>query len=171
MPINLRRVPEGTKFVCSFPCWQAVKELAEMYGWQPAGTTVPDDAEWDGRYDTKEGQRITDADARNLAAALECSLPDIPNANALKGKSLIDRAEKLTPDEYRNKITEALLAQHKIDPYDNETRMARIQQNLIAGCFTPEQWASLNCLEKFAGLQEWLKNFIAYLRKRGCFIT
>lgn len=34
--------------------------------------------------------------------------------------------------------------------------------------FTAEQWANLNCFERFAGLQNRLTEFIAYLRVGGC---
>lgn len=66
--------------------WGKALELAQSYGWHPGGTHPPAHiafhllgAEWDGRYFTNDGQTVSAADARSLAAALERSLNDIPD--------------------------------------------------------------------------------------------
>jgi hypothetical protein len=68
--------------------WAKALELAQSYGWRPTGTRAPQDfdcyrlnAEWDGRYLTNDGQIVKAEDAYSLAAALERSLNDIPDAN------------------------------------------------------------------------------------------
>jgi hypothetical protein len=68
--------------------WAKALELAMSYGWRPMGTTAPFgidftelNAEWDGRYLTNDGQTVKAEDAFSLAAALENSLNDIPDAN------------------------------------------------------------------------------------------
>src|ERR1044072_5626821 len=68
--------------------WTKALELARLYGWQPTGTRLPlfynfsySNAEWNGTYLTNEGQIVKAEDAYSLAAALERSLPDIPEAN------------------------------------------------------------------------------------------
>jgi hypothetical protein len=67
--------------------WVKALELARSYGWQPRGTCPPAlydfralDAEWSGTYMTNDGQVVKAEDARLLAAALEQSLADIPDA-------------------------------------------------------------------------------------------
>lgn len=67
--------------------WAKALELGRVYGWQPMGTRLPSmyelyklDAEWDGTYLTNDGQIVHARDAFSLAAALERSLADIPDA-------------------------------------------------------------------------------------------
>ncbi len=89
-----------------------VIELAERYGWRPAGTVFPerpddmmffmpdrdiceDEAEDEvtayedrllGDYFSNSGQFVTDEDAANLATAIARALPDIPNHPAMRHK-------------------------------------------------------------------------------------
>jgi hypothetical protein len=65
--------------------WQKLLRLAEHYGWQPAGTTIPEserkwmpNGKWDGNYTTNGGQTVTSADASKLAVALDRAVQDIP---------------------------------------------------------------------------------------------
>ena len=73
--------------------WQLMLLLAGRYGWDPRGTTPPDElaidcglwpagADWDGRYLPSYGQHITDEDTQMFARALERALPDIPDHDA-----------------------------------------------------------------------------------------
>ncbi len=59
--------------------WPAVLQLAEDYGWQPAGTLPPRrikrDA-WDRGYASCDGQLVSADDAKALADALERGLAD-----------------------------------------------------------------------------------------------
>jgi len=83
------------EFAVSLCTWQRVLTLAERYGWKPEGTAAPDEmaieaeiwkgdpAEWDGAYFPSYGQQVTESDAKNLAAALERALPDIPDYDAI----------------------------------------------------------------------------------------
>ena len=71
----------------SRPFWAKALELARLYGWQPLGTgPVPGldfsklGADWQGIYMTNDGQVVSAEDACALAAALERSLTDIPDA-------------------------------------------------------------------------------------------
>ena len=52
--------------------WRESFEVALEFGWRPAGTEVPEDFEglWEGSYFSNDGQRVTEADACALAAAL-----------------------------------------------------------------------------------------------------
>jgi hypothetical protein len=85
--------------------WEQALKLAELYGWEPAGTEAPkrddpDEAEdpedeeweevervWGGGYCTNDGQWVSSEDAENLADALESALPDIPGHDALENKT------------------------------------------------------------------------------------
>ena len=67
--------------------WAKALELARLYGWQPLGTRpMPGidfsklGADWQGLYLTNDGQIVSAEDACALAAALERSLEDIPEA-------------------------------------------------------------------------------------------
>jgi hypothetical protein len=67
--------------------WGKALELAQIYGWRPAGTCPPRhidfyqlNAEWSGRYFTNDGQMVKAEDARALAAALERALDHISDA-------------------------------------------------------------------------------------------
>jgi hypothetical protein len=70
--------------------WRRALGLARLYGWEPAGTLPPQAWEdrWDANYLTGDGQRVTAEDARNLAAALEGALPDVPDHDALTEKAV-----------------------------------------------------------------------------------
>jgi hypothetical protein len=48
---------------------------------------VKERPEWDGNYDTNDGQRVTAEDAAALADALEQALPDVPSHDALAHKT------------------------------------------------------------------------------------
>jgi len=65
--------------------WLTLIDMAQRYGWNPAGTSHPDPeyVEFDGRghdggYYPPTGQRVGQKDACHLAEALERALPDIP---------------------------------------------------------------------------------------------
>jgi hypothetical protein len=67
--------------------WAKALELARLYGWHPLGTRptpgldfFKPDANWHGTYLTNDGQVVSAEDACALAAALERSLDDIPEA-------------------------------------------------------------------------------------------
>jgi hypothetical protein len=85
----------GGDFRWNYPYWLNLLQLAQEYGWEPAGTLpgpgcneddeefaeedVPDEQRCG--YDTNDYQRVTAEDAKNLAAALERALPFIPDEN------------------------------------------------------------------------------------------
>jgi hypothetical protein len=67
--------------------WVKALELARLYGWQPLGTRpMPGvdfsklGTDWLGVYLTNDGQVVSAEDAYALAAALERSLDNIPDA-------------------------------------------------------------------------------------------
>ena len=67
--------------------WAKALELAQLSGWKPLGTDAPWthdpyelNADWSGTYMTNDGQVVKAEDACALAAALERSLDQIPDA-------------------------------------------------------------------------------------------
>ena len=59
--------------------WRHCLEIAEKFGWVPAGTeaptyneygAIPADLEWSGSYCSNDHQSVTDADAKAIARAL-----------------------------------------------------------------------------------------------------
>lgn len=91
--------------------WTKALELARLYGWKPMGTLPPPvhvfykaEADWNGTYLTNDGQTVRAEDACCLAAALERSLNDIPQANhsidwTSKFWLVEDLPEWLSPEE------------------------------------------------------------------------
>ncbi len=57
--------------------WAVFLTLAQSYGWKPEGTkapaNLPASEQWGGRYDTSDGQTVTDSDARKLAEVLHAA--------------------------------------------------------------------------------------------------
>ena len=59
--------------------WIFYLNLADAYGWKPKGTLPPenyDDEVWYGRYDSKEGQIVSEQDAKSLIEALYDAIND-----------------------------------------------------------------------------------------------
>ncbi|MEM6958700.1 MAG: hypothetical protein AAF645_23665 [Myxococcota bacterium] len=63
---------EGEQFRVSGGHWAIYLNVAEAFGWRPAGTLPPDGhaGPWSGRYDSNDGQRVSPADAKALAETL-----------------------------------------------------------------------------------------------------
>jgi len=69
----------GDDFDFGYVGWSFVLELARRYGWKPQGTEPPEDldaSEWEGEYESSDGQRVTAEDARALAGALSAAIDD-----------------------------------------------------------------------------------------------
>ena len=70
----------GARFKVVTAGWGFYLNLAQAYGWEPAGTLPPDGyagAEpWPGEYDWNAGQSVTSEDAHALASALQQALED-----------------------------------------------------------------------------------------------
>jgi hypothetical protein len=60
--------------------WSMVLELARQYGWQPQGTEPPEGLanpdDWNGEYESSDGQRVAASDAVALADALVAAVDD-----------------------------------------------------------------------------------------------
>ena len=73
--------------------WAFLLNLAERYGWKPAGTAKPEgwkeESKWPGNYDSSDGQTVTSDDAKALAKAVRAALED---------KKLETRAKELEAD-------------------------------------------------------------------------
>jgi|GEM_PF-3637674 len=84
--LSLDRDRERERISLSDFNWFFIRMLAKRGGWTPLGTTPPPRwsessscATWSGTYGEINGQIIEDDDARNLGAALENILGDIPD--------------------------------------------------------------------------------------------
>lgn len=69
----------GDERCYSGTAWDLILNLAEEYGWAPAGTVPPEGTspdEWDGSYDASCGQSVHASDAQALAAALRKAAMD-----------------------------------------------------------------------------------------------
>jgi hypothetical protein len=70
---------DGEVFSCSNIQWGMILEAAEYCGWEPNGTQLVDEdgneaEDWDGAYDSNEGQIVNEIDAENIAKTLENGL-------------------------------------------------------------------------------------------------
>ena len=88
---------KGGDFRFNIYGWRAVLALAEMNGWEPAGTVLEQELGWSGGYDTNDGQTVTAEDAARLADALERALPDLPDHDALEHNGPIKDIPGLGP--------------------------------------------------------------------------
>jgi len=117
--------------------WRGILELANRYGWVPAGTEPPswdEGGPWDGRpwsrtYFSNDGQRVTAEDAHALADALKRALPDMPDEDAVA---------------------------HKMET------IACLPDGTVLRA--PKRGVELSLLESFAGGQQRLREFIAFCR-------
>jgi len=85
----------GQKWSLSYGAWAFLLELAEKYGWQPAGTTLPDDPAyadipWDGDYGSSDFQAISATDAMEIAAALERAILAEPEEDSDTRREFIE---------------------------------------------------------------------------------
>lgn len=87
MAVDLKS-KRGKTFQTSDEHWSVFLNVAQRYGWQPAGTVAPRSwprgAVWSGQYATSDGQGVSDEDARALAAALYDAARDKGVARALR---------------------------------------------------------------------------------------
>ena len=79
MSIELKS-SEGLEFDFSNIGWAFYLNIAIEYGWKEIGSLPPESwkGQWNGAYDMSEGQLVSEADAKNMASALEKYLKD-PN--------------------------------------------------------------------------------------------
>ena len=65
--------------------WRKLLQTAEKHGWQPSGTEPPwyyeDPTEWEGGYFSNDGQYVTEADAKNIADALQRAEDELSDTN------------------------------------------------------------------------------------------
>ena len=69
----------GATTGCTSSAWEFYLALARTYGWEGQGTVAPDGVpseEWEGAYNSNDGQRVTPGDAVEMASALERVLAD-----------------------------------------------------------------------------------------------
>ncbi len=144
MTIDLYRSDDDFFQLEYFGIWQKLMNLAQIYGWNPAGTLEPPEwdreanEDWNSSYDIFAGEWVTDDDARGLAAALDQALDDLPD------NSMPDR-----------------IIETEIEEIDREGEVS-ISFHII------EPNKSLNLFETFGGqYKSDLKAFIRFANKGG----
>ena len=96
-------------FRASIHVWPRLLYIARVNGWEPMGTHLDSANDWNGNYDTNDGQTICDADAKHLAAALESALQTgrgiaealmdehgsslVPKLEAILGQSIVESSD------------------------------------------------------------------------------
>jgi len=87
MAVDLKS-KRGKTFLTTDEHWSVFLNVAQRYGWQPAGTLAPPSwprgEVWSGQYGTRDGQGVGDEDARALAMALYAAARDDGVARALR---------------------------------------------------------------------------------------
>jgi len=158
MGMDLTRVRDGAYFRWNRSYWFAVLELAYQYGWQPMGTELKYDkyghdrsSDWNGDYRLNCGQTITPQDARRIADALERALPDVPAEEAVTAKMT-------TYEGARARSCQA----------DQPVILIAGPNSYSPRRFELEVWQEVNLFEKLAGTQDYIREFIQYLRGGGC---
>ena len=81
---------KGGYFRWNIDSWRRLLSLAERHGWEPMGTTLPEEILdgmsgewWGGEYMSNSHQVVHAEDSERMAAALERALPAIPEVDAL----------------------------------------------------------------------------------------
>jgi hypothetical protein len=78
MSFNFHNQSTGICRTYSRQFWAKALELAQLYGWKPMGTCIPEpNPGWLGTYLTNDGQTVNTVDAFWLADALEDCLKDV----------------------------------------------------------------------------------------------
>jgi hypothetical protein len=99
MAFNLRSKSGATGKI-SDGHWAVFLILAQSYGWKPEGTLAPagfsETETWSGRYDTCEGQTVTDTDAKQLGTVLYGAI--ISDTLPVALAEVIAHVEKLLED-------------------------------------------------------------------------
>jgi hypothetical protein len=143
--------------------WRHCLEIAEKFGWVPAGTEAPSwneggeilpadrDLEWSGSYCSNDYQSVTDADAKAIARALFRALGAVGTDQTL-------RAEQLAALEEANLDVIAKLAHYAwrvgstlADPRSGGQSAARAHMGTIVdgsidAFFGPRRDGDLDCL-------------------------
>jgi hypothetical protein len=85
----------GQRWSLSYSGWEFLLNLADKYGWEPAGTTLPDDPayadiHWDGNYSSSDFQSISAADVMEIAATLERAVTAEPELDSDTRREFIE---------------------------------------------------------------------------------
>lgn len=70
MGMLLENQADGSTFEFATIEWHKLIELAQEYGWQPAGTQAAEEKNWSGSYWSNDGQVVEKDDATALSNAL-----------------------------------------------------------------------------------------------------
>jgi hypothetical protein len=161
---------KGGDFRFSHQNWRAILELAHEYGWEPAGTKLPEfivyapdgvtvdevgtraarqhHRNWDGGYFTNDLQVVDDKDAANIADALERALDDESDEGG--------RDDLLTPVQHQA-TQRGELSREELDKAIEELFMER-------EAAAPPQIQPQTIASNFASEKDYLREFITFCR-------
>jgi hypothetical protein len=96
-------------FRCSTCEWSACLDLAQVFGWTPAGTTAPGPQlrsgdKWGGGYLSNDWQYVEDHDAAGMAKGLEAALVAGASAQELTVAQNLALQQLLTADSTRSSL-------------------------------------------------------------------
>lgn len=160
MGMDLHRIKDNVWFRWNSMTWEAVLELAKLNGWIPMGTILGKGVYcYQGFHDEQEFTRekarefFDDMKEKWDGNYYQNEFQEITKEDAT---NLADALERALPDIPGGKAVE-----HK-------TEMRALPDGSTQ-IFTPSDvYHAMNVFEKLAGLQDYLKDFIKYLRVNGC---
>ena len=92
MRITLARDDAASRLSLEEHEWRVLLKTAIYFGWTPLGTFEPDgwmrkagSVPWDGEYVPAESQKVSEADADDIASALEHALEEVRVSEHLSG--------------------------------------------------------------------------------------
>tara|TARA_Y100000294_G_scaffold140947_1_gene134828 strand:- start:2131 stop:2448 length:318 start_codon:yes stop_codon:yes gene_type:complete len=75
--------------------WSQILYFAEAFGWQPIGTVIDENPEWEGWYCFNDGQVVLHEDGINFAKALERGLSEAPQRGEIGFEQFKKQVEEL----------------------------------------------------------------------------
>lgn len=103
---------KDTWFRFNIHSWGHVLNIASDYGWQPMGTYIRKDYEWEGGYRSNDGQIVRKQDALNLAYALEKVLLVLPRERTSPNRVVYMNFETMLQNRTMEEIKRAEITGH-----------------------------------------------------------
>ena len=112
MGMRLTSHADDTTFDFTTVEWHKLIELAQEYGWQPAGTQR-DEENWSGTYLSNDGQSVTQSDALALGNALNAAAAQL-EMNVTRAKiAVIVMASPPFSEEVNRQVDEIIVAKQR----------------------------------------------------------
>lgn len=177
MGMRLTSHADNTWFDFTTVEWHKLIELAQEYGWQPAGTQLDED-NWSGTYLSNDGQIVTQNDALALGNALSAAAAAIGTEVTKAKIAVIVIASPPFSVEVNQQIDEIIGKQRQIwnnpdlqvdvisyDPNDEWLRKMMPSPETRMGHVLSMHNFRLSPSEMFSGQKPRLSLFAAFCRK------